>query len=253
MAVKLRQIRRGAIIIGFFAALFLIYLAGLSTSYQCEEGADGDCNQRLRTGVEIKKEKLPAEDDTKREVQMLVEEGQIVKRSYKEEEIPDSLKNKKRNNFQRRIKENKNNKKDLDLGIYDSLNDVSSKKLRYKTRPKKVVTLSNDIRNFEVNSMFIQIKEADSPRVGDFACSATVVPDCCAFTVSDTNEAKRICEAFGKLCKGFVMSTISSKVDTFEYVMYLKRDLNGTMANYLTDFFIKVDHLNELRWNEQRR
>eukprot|EP00794_Sanderia_malayensis_P005723 gene5723-6423_t len=125
------------------------------------------------------------------------------------------------------------------------------KKLRVPST-KKIVTLPYDIRHHEVNSIYIQIKEADSPKVGDFECDATTVPDCCAIIIEDSHEAKHICEGFGSQCKGFVMSTIRSKKNDYEYIMYIKNQLNGTMANYLTDFFIKVDYLDDLKWKDEQ-
>ena len=230
MAMKYRQVRRVAIIISFLASIFLIYLATFSSSYPCQGKTGKGCSDGLQDN---KKNVL---DHASNEVKMLVEESQIVRRSNDDDDYklaPRNSQSNKRNNEDSRI-----------LGL--------NSKGQILPNTKKVATLSNKVRNFPVRSMYIQIKEADSPKIGDFPCSVTVVPKCCAFSVSDTNEAKRICEAFGTFCKGFVMSTISSNGDSFEYIMYLKRYLNGTMANYLTDFYIKVDFLDELRWNEKR-
>ena len=225
--MKYRQVRRFAVIISFLALIFLIYLTTFSSSYPCQDSPGKGCTNKAHDS----KEEIT--DHTSNEVKMLIGEGQIVKRSNSDER---PLKN------SRTSQSSRTTKKDSKLSLTRGR----------KTPPKKVFTLSNEIRNFPVRSMYIQIKEADSPRIGDFPCKATVVPKCCAFSVSDTNEAKRICEAFDKFCKGFVMSTITSNGDAFEYIMYLKMHLNGTMANYLTDFYIKVDFLDELKWNDKR-
>ena len=221
MALKYRQVRRFAVIISLLATIFLIYIATFSSSYPCQDKADKGCSRKSHS------QKGDLLQRASNEVKMLLGESQIVKRSNKDGENADRT---------------------------SQSNSVPNLNRKRKMKPftKKEVTLSNKIRNFPVRSMYIQIKEADSPRIGDFPCGATVVPKCCAFSVSDTNEAKRICEAFDTFCKGFVMSTISSNVDSFEYIMYLKKDLNGTMANYLTDFYIKVDFLDELKWNDKR-
>jgi len=224
--MKYRQVRRFAVIVSFLALIFLIYLTTFSSSYPCQDSPGKGCTNKVLNG------KKETTDHTSREVKMLIDEGQIVKRSNSEDR---PLENSKSSQL-RTMKDSRE----------------SSLTRRRKATPKKVFTLSNEIRNFPVRSMYIQIKEADSPRIGDFPCKATVVPKCCAFSVSDTNEAKRICEAFDKFCKGFVMSTITSNGDAFEYIMYLKKNLNGTMANYLTDFYIKVEYLDELKWNEKR-
>lgn len=250
MALKYRQVRRLALIVSFFAVIFVIYLASFSSSYPCHDGNSKNCNGR----TVVTNQQLSIADRTKNEVHTLIEEGPIVKRSntdddYDVDRPKTAAENLQRNHLQETRSESKKTSRKI-----EDLSKLNLATLAGKVKPttKKLITLSKEIRNFPVHSMYIQVKEADSPRIGDFPCSATVVPECCAFSVSDTNEAKRICEAFGEFCKGFVMSTISSKVDSFEYIMYLKKDLNGTMANYLTDFFIKVDFLDQLKWNEKR-
>ena len=247
MALKYRQVRRFVLAVSFLAVTFVIYLATFSTSYPCQELAGKGCNERLHST----KQKPSLVDRTANEVHMLIKEGQIVKRSNSDEDS--------KHVETRKTTGTSNSLQGTSLSKKNAANERPISKLnrspfKGKITPttKKLVTLSNEIRNYPVHSMYIQIKEADSPKIGDFPCAATAVPECCAFSVSDTNEAKRICEAFGKFCKGFVMSTISSKKDSFEYIMYLKKDLNGTLANYLTDFFIKVDFLDELKWNEKR-
>ena len=237
MGLKFRQVRKFYFTLIFlFIAVFLL-MAKFSKRYSCQNRLGENCAE------EVTEQRLDEADhnDARREVQQLIQGGQTLEGIKTGPNVP-----KASNRFRRM---------ESDSVPYREIPDqhiLPREKIKPFTTAKRVITLSKEVRNFEVKSMFIQIKEADSPKFGDFRCSATTVPDCCAFTVSDTNEAKRICEAFGVFCKGFVMSTISSKADSFEYVMYLKKDLNGTMANFLTDFFIKVDFLDELKWNNKR-
>ena len=257
VAMKYRQVRRFAVAVSFIAVTFVIYLASFSSSYPCHDRSGEGCD----VGRVDANKPLGTVHRTSNEVQTLIREGQIVKRSTSDNN--GGLDDGDGDNDDSKESKNRRKVDGIDAYIREveerhrkerNLSRLKKKRAKEKIAPtkKKQITLSKEIRNFPVHSMYIQIKEADSPKIGDYPCSATVVPNCCAFTITDTNEAKRICEAFGKFCKGFVMSTISSNVDSFEYIMYLKKDLNGTMANYLTDFFIKVDFLDELRWNEKR-
>jgi len=95
---------------------------------------------------------------------------------------------------------------------------------------------------------YIQIRESDSPKLGDFVCGGTMVEDCCAFYVRHVEEAKRICNAFDKLCKGFVLSSLSVAGDKLQYLMYLKNDVSGMVSNFLTDFFVKTEYMKQMDW-----
>lgn len=246
------------LVVGFLGSLFLVYHAGLSASYDCRNGRGDSCYEpqhrdrehigrehitSRRNKIDLTGHFLPVEKDRD-----IVVNRAIIKEKREQEDESFTEKRTRRAERIPLVDRQKRN-----LRLHDKL--FLGKKFDRKSlaaNTKQPVTLSEDIRKHEVRNVYIQLKEADSPRAGDFECTATIVPSCCAFSVGDTHEAKRICEGFSKLCKGFVMSTISSKHDTFEYVMYLKRELNGTMANYLTDFFVKVDYLDELKWNEDK-
>ena len=106
------------------------------------------------------------------------------------------------------------------------------------------------IKNKISKAQFVQLREADSPQFGDFECGGSVVPKCCAFEVESGDEAKGICNAFAQVCKGFVISAISTKSNSFQYLVYLKNNLHGVLANFLTDFYVKVDYIHEIRWRQ---
>ena len=98
---------------------------------------------------------------------------------------------------------------------------------------------------------YTQIRESDSPKIGDFLCGGSAVENCCAFYVHDINEAKMICNVYLDLCKGFVMSSVGSGVINShqpKYLMYLKNNVASMVSNFLTDFYIKTVHMRELGW-----
>ena len=95
---------------------------------------------------------------------------------------------------------------------------------------------------------YVQIREADSPTVGDFTCGGTAVPNCCAFYIGSVAEGKKICNSYKDYCKGFVLSSLSAKAEKLEYLMYLKTSVSSMTINYLTDFFIKTDFVKRVGW-----
>lgn len=100
---------------------------------------------------------------------------------------------------------------------------------------------------------YIQIREADTPKYGDFDCGGTVIPHCCAHYVVDIAEAKKVCHSYSDYCKGFVLSTMSSSSTNIRYLMYLKTDVSKMCSNFLTDFFVKSKFMKEIDWKVQKR
>ena len=264
-----RQYRRLVALCAFLGSLSLVYHAGLSVSLACIDKDGRNCDEAKSHKEQHKRPVLADSSERDRDLHVKKNKGFIVRRGIVEDLTLDEQHQDKKRSPMDKI-ELPARKQGKIVNRTDKLinkkhktewksNFLKSSRLNRLRTPepakgtKKPITLSKEIRNHEIRSVYIQIKEADSPRAGDFECDATIVPKCCAISVEDSHEAKHICEGFGKLCKGFVLSTISSREDSFEFVIYLKKELNGTMANYLTDFYIKVDYLDELKWNEIRR
>lgn len=118
----------------------------------------------------------------------------------------------------------------------------------------KIIVPKNENNLFDNNSGnleipdYIQIREADTPKFGDFTCGGTVIPQCCAHYVGDIEEAKKICYSYSNYCKGFVLSTTSSSITNVLYLMFVKTDVSRLSANFLTDFFVKSKFLKEIDW-----
>lgn len=98
--------------------------------------------------------------------------------------------------------------------------------------------------------MYIQIRESDSPSIGDFHCGGTEVGNCCAFYVSNVDEAKEICNSYRDYCRGFVLSTLGANAQRQQYLMYLKTRADSMTSNFLTDFFVKSKYMNSIAWRE---
>jgi len=96
--------------------------------------------------------------------------------------------------------------------------------------------------------LYIQIRESDSPTIGDFHCGGTEVPRCCAFYVNNIGEAKKICDSYRDFCKGFVLSTLSEHAEKLQYLMYLKNNIEEMTSNFLTDFFVKSRYIKSIGW-----
>ena len=97
---------------------------------------------------------------------------------------------------------------------------------------------------------YLQIREADSTILGDFLCNMSAVEKCCSFYVQTVEEAKNICDAFQDICKGFVMSTMSSSIKSFQYLAYFKDNVSNMNVNFLTDFFVKTQFLPQIGWRK---
>ena len=98
--------------------------------------------------------------------------------------------------------------------------------------------------------MYIQIRESDSPSIGDFHCGGTEVGNCCAFYVNNVNEAKEICNSYRDYCRGFVLSTLGANAQRQQYLMYLKTRADSMTSNFLTDFFVKSKYMNSIGWRK---
>ena len=104
---------------------------------------------------------------------------------------------------------------------------------------------------------YVQIREADSPGVGDFNCGGTEVEGSCAFYVDGIEHAKRICNSFSDYCRGFVMTPqIAAQTPPLillestpgRHLVYLKTKVDELTMNFLTDFFVKTNHMKEIGW-----
>ena len=98
--------------------------------------------------------------------------------------------------------------------------------------------------------MYIQIRESDSPSIGDFHCGGTQVHNCCAFYVNNIDEAKEICNSYRDYCRGFVLSTLGANAQRQQYLMYLKTRADSMSSNFLTDFFVKSKYMNSIAWRK---
>ena len=98
---------------------------------------------------------------------------------------------------------------------------------------------------------YIQIREADTPTVGDFHCGGSAVENCCAFYIRNIEEGKKICNSYRDYCKGFVLSSLSTDTGKIEYLMYLKTTVSSLTINYVTDFFVKVKFVQYIGWRTE--
>ena len=121
-------------------------------------------------------------------------------------------------------------------------------------KQKNVITTLNSTKEksnrpqSSVRPEYIQICNADSPLVGDFWCSRTVIEGCCAFFIRNTNEGKDICNNHGNRCQGFVVSTIMKQNGRMDMVMYLKNTVSAMINNKVTNFFVKSSFMKEVGW-----
>lgn len=99
---------------------------------------------------------------------------------------------------------------------------------------------------------YIQIREADSPTVGDFVCGGSAVPNCCAFYVENIAQAKKICDSYRDQCEGFVLSSLSTSGVKVEYSVYLKSTVSAMTKNFLTDFFVKTKFIKNIGWRKTK-
>lgn len=106
---------------------------------------------------------------------------------------------------------------------------------------------------------YVQIREADSPGVGDFNCGGTEVKGSCAFYVDGIEHAKKICNSFSDYCRGFVLTpqlaanSLPLLLDSTpgRQLVYLKTKVNKMTMNFLTEFFVKTKHMKEIGWKFQ--
>ena len=103
---------------------------------------------------------------------------------------------------------------------------------------------------------YVQIRESDSPGIGDFNCGGTVVEGSCAFYVNGIEHAKKICNSFSDYCRGFVFVSADSlpillDSTTGQHLIYLKTKVNEMTMHFLTDFFVKSKHMKDVGWKFQ--
>lgn len=86
------------------------------------------------------------------------------------------------------------------------------------------------------NSNFTVFKrQALQGRVGDFACSSSIRRTKCAFRIDNLSQATQICNVYGDVCKGFVLT--KEKVGL---VIYLKHDVERVQKRNDSALFVKT-------------
>ena len=131
--------------------------------------------------------------------------------------------------------------------------DVNNKNLRII--PNKFLSGSG----VNPKPSYFQIRESDSPKIGDFHCGGSEVEGCCAFYVTGIKHAQKICDSYSDYCLGFVMAPFpvggtpllfneSAQPQEKRHLVYLKRRVDKMTSNFLTDFFVKSKHMKSVRW-----
>ena len=132
------------------------------------------------------------------------------------------------------------------------VDDVLVKKM--KIMPNKM--LPDSAASIRTVPDYVQIREADSPGVGDFNCGGTEVEGSCAFYVDGIEHAKKICNSFSDYCRGFVLTPqlaaqsppLLLESTPGQHLVYLKTKVDEMKVNFLTDFFVKTNHMKEIGW-----